>query len=372
MITAVSDSRHSSRKFLLALFLVTTGIYCHSQSVDRIKIEPDRDTLYPNMYSPKGNSGIISPYTHLNLTSAFEDKSANATIGIKGKKCIASISIKQSFAEKPKKVTLLSLEGLGKGTAAQFAYQYTLWNPSADFNHFDSIRNAYADRIKIPRDSINKRRSITYQDLDELAKDQLLNDHTVHWKHPLIFGISFSLDKTTFDYISDSASITPLQKDGINENFRFTFGTILSPSRILVLSYLYQDKYDYSEDPVNYFFPVGTNGAAFSKDVLIGSPHKKADNRIILEYRRTFFNKQANPSLALNPSISYLFNKKLIAFSFPVYFINYTKDNQVKGLQGGFELGILSKTDPLFTFSGFTAALFIAEPFDLYGLFKSK
>jgi hypothetical protein len=357
------------KKLLLILVLALIGADCFSQTPVDVSKGYDYNKLYSLTYNPTGHSSIVTPFTQLNFTSTFKDQEATATIGAKKGKSAFSIFIKQPFSEKPKKVTPISLDGLGNGTSIEFSYQFSTWKPQADFDTFDKIRNQYAKQIgKITREEIN---SITYGDLDSASKEKLEELKAIKWKHPFIAGISYSLGKAGFDYLSDSASVTPLQMPGLNQNIRFTVGTIISGSQVLAFSYILQYKYN-TGDPVSYIFPVGANGASFSKDVIVGKPERGIDSRVSVEYRLTIFNKDTKPSLAINPSISCLFNKKMLSFNLPIYFLNYTEEKENKGLQGGVELGILSKTNPLFSFSGFTAAIFITAPFDMFGLFKSK
>ncbi len=361
------------KKIVLITFLVLTLIECFGQGKnDSIKNDSNKydiNVLYSKVYSPQGNTSIINPFTQLNLTSNFENQSASATIGAKWGKSAMSVFIKQPFKEKPKKATPLSLDGLENGTSFEFAYQFTLWNPDADLTAFERYRKKYMKKNNIKEDSA---KYITFADLDAASKKELKDSNKINWKIPVLFGLAYSAGKTSYNYITDSASINPLKLTGVNQNLRITIGTIIKSSQVLALSYVIQYKYS-SDNPVEYIFPLGTNGAAYTKEVVIGKPERKQESRIALEYRCTFFNKQNKPSLALNPSISYLVNQELLSIAIPIYFLNYTADKKTKGLQGGIALGYLSETDSWASFAeGLTAALFIAEPFDIYGLFKTK
>jgi hypothetical protein len=353
---------------VLIAFLVLSLIECFGQEKNDSN-KYDYNVLYPKVYSPQGNTSIINPFTQLNLTSDFENQSASATLGAKWGMSAMSVYIKQPFKEKPKKATPLSLDGLENGTSFEFAYQFTHWKPKEDLAVFESYRKIYMEKRNIKADSA---KYITFMDLDAASKKELEDMNAINWKKPVLFGLSYSAGKTSYNYITDSTSINPLKLTGVNQNLRITLGTILKSSQVLALSYIMQYKYS-SGDPVDYIFPVGTNGAAYTKEVVIGKPERKQESRIALEYRCTFFNKQNKPGLALNPSISYLVNQELLSIAIPIYFLNYTADKKSKGLQGGIALGYLSEIGPWASFDeGFTAALFIAEPFDLYGLFKTR
>ena len=320
--------------------------------------------VYSKFYNPSGNSGIVSPYTQVNLTSSFTDNLASATIGFKSGMSSGSILIKQPFTTKPQKVSLLSLDGLSAGTSVTISYQFTYWKPWADFHKFESVKGSFCKRTKNTSDP----RSITYQDLDAIAQDSLEKD--IHWGTPIIFGVSYSIGKAGFDYIVDSSSINPQNVTKVNQNVRITLGAMFNKAHILALIFTWQNQFD-AGDPISYSFPAGSNGARYNKDVIIGEPKLKVDQRLSLEYRHTFFSRNSIPSLGLNPSVTYAFNKNKLAVTFPVYFLNYGEGEKIKGLQGGVAVGYISSTKKFVNLKdGFSVSLFLSAPFDPMGIFK--
>lgn len=356
------------KKTILFLSAILFPFLAVSQVPDTNKMEIKEGynigRVYTKFYDPSGNSGFVSPYTQVNLTSSIADNLASATIGFKSGMSSGSIIIKQPFTNKPQKVSLLSLDGLTAGTSVTISYQFTHWKPSADFNKFESVKDSFCKRTQNTSDP----KSITYQDLDAIAQDSLEKD--IHWGTPIIFGISYSAGKADFSYILDSTSINPKNVTKVNQNVRITLGAMFNKAHILALIFTWQNQFD-AGDPVSYSFPVGSNGARYNKDVVIGEPKVKVDQRISLEYRHTFFNRNSIPSLGINPSVSYAFSKNQLAISVPVYFLNYGSGEQVKGLQGGIAVGYISSTQKFANLKdGLSVSLFLAAPFDPMGIFK--
>jgi hypothetical protein len=359
--------RESMKKKVLFFMAVLFHFLAVAQVTDPNKMEIKEGysaRVYSKFYTPSGNSGFVSPYTQVNLTSSIADNLASATIGFKSGMSSGSIVIKQPFTDKPQKVTLLSLDGLSAGTSATISYQFTHWKPWANFDRFEAVKKDFCKRTKDTTDP----RTITYQDLDAIAQDSL--EKYIHWGTPLIVGVSYSIGKAEFDYIPDSSSINPQNVTKLNQNFKVTFGAIFNKAHILALIFTWQNQFD-AGDPVSYSFPAGSNGARYSKDVVIGEPKLKVDERLSLEYRHTFFSHKSIPSLGLNPSISYAFLKNQLAITFPVYFLNYSEDNKVKGLQGGVAVGYITDTKKFANLKqGISANLFLSAPFDPMGLFR--
>ncbi len=107
-----------------------------------------------------------------------------------------------------------------------------------------------------------------------------------------------------------------------------------------------------------------------------GAPVKKYSTKLALEYRKGF-GKEGNISIAINPSITWIEQSKMLTLIAPVYIIRgQDKDGKAKGLQGGFSLGYAgcNTEKGLFTaFSdGFAAQVFVTAPFDLFGGLKSE
>lgn len=266
-------------------------------------------------------------------------------------------------------MTSFNQDGLQSGTAFKVSFQHTFWNPKIDFNKFDRVRNEYAKRKSITNDSL--RRAITLSDLDDSSYNQIVE--SMDFGVPILFGIAYGGAKNEIDYISDSSSIHPVNIVKFNQNFQVSLGFILSKSVVIAVSYTKEIKFSGADETSIFNFPSSIGNLTYQKEVGVGSPLRKDDNKFQFEYRKLFIKKGQGPSLAINPRFFYLTLKKSLNFELPVYFLRQSEDGKLKGLQGGFSLGYSSKISNSASFKqGFAASIFVAAPFDLFNLFRTK
>lgn len=237
----------------------------------------------------------------------------------------------------------------------------------------DSILIFYpVDIVHKDHDDIVAINNLSYAQLDSASQASFYNKVVVK---TFLLNASASFAKNKFDYIPDSFSIKPTSASKVNQSYNVAAGVILNPSNtklisVLALSYVLSKSYQTPGDPVDYTFPIGTNGANYTEKVAIGIPSNKLSSRVSLEWRRRFQSIAIIKDLAISPSASYLFDKHSLAVSMPIYFLQYKENGKFAGLQGGVNLGYLTKTDHLAKFSdGFNASIFIAAPFDLFSGF---
>jgi hypothetical protein len=274
-------------------------------------------------------------------------------------------TLKQSFSSKPKRSTLLKLDGLANNTSLELGYQYIAWHPQADYNKFNEIRKDYATRKKITAESDIK--TITLQDLenDPVAKQQLENKHVTNFGTPLLLGATYLVGRNDVDYITDNGSVQPLNRTTLNHTLRLSAGLLLNSSSFLTFSVNFQNLFDL-DDPVTYSFPVGTNGARLSKDVVVGTPTLTTRQQFKLEYRRSFLNKDSEPNFSISPSFSLITVTQKFTIELPIYLLRATKDDKFVGLQGGVTLAYASPISTLAQFGqGLGVSVFVAAPFQL-------
>lgn len=388
------------------------------------QITPDKDfrKIAEETYSPAKKSSLLNTLSQLNLTSDFGDEEATGTISVTDKRgTYFSLYLSQSFDEKPKIVNPVNLEGLQSNSSFELAVQKVLWNPAFRAgNNFETIRDEWAKRTYhlvsseytlAELDSVETRledsamklklkelkliwtdanetakktalideisgfmlRSVGIGDMDETARDAIKKDNSIDWGRPVLLGVAFGLGSVNYDYISDSFALKPEELKGANFNLRFSIGMYVNTSDILAVSYILENKFK-AGDPVNFSFPVGTT-TTFNKDVIITKPSTQIDHRFKLEYRANWY-KEGVPLLGLNPQLSYYTSKEILALEVPIYFLNFKKDDVVKGLQGGISFGVLhqfKKGDERDkSLKDFAVSAFIAAPFETLGLFKTR
>jgi hypothetical protein len=372
----VSDLLHKqtnaqNMKIIISLFCLFILSYsCYAQLPDEVQKKVN-NKVDKQTYSPQGKSSIISAYSNLNFTSTFEDESASATLGFRLGSSSLSGYFEQPFKEKPKKVTLFNQDGMGDGTSIKLAFQHTIWNPKANIQKWEKVRDAFCNdpKNKIKKDSC---KFVTLSQLDEKTQKDLVRD-VIDFGTPVLIGFAIGFAKSEFDYIIDSMALKPENTTMINKNFRFSVGLLMKKSRLLALSYTYEVKHEAADDPNTFTFPVPGSTLSYSKDVTIGKPAEKKDSRIRLEYRAVFTNSEGEQALAINPMFYYTTNKKSATIELPFYFLNYKKDDKVQGLQGGINVAYTTKlknsTD---TKDKFGISLFISAPFSLLDLFSTK
>jgi hypothetical protein len=319
-------------------------------------------------YSPTVRSSVISSYSDLRLKSDFGDESASATLGFSLDQSSISAYFEQPFKEKPKQVTFFNQEGLQTGTTFKVAFQHTFWNPEIDFAKFDAVRNEYAKRNNIT--DPQKIRELTLADFDKIANSEIAD--YMDFGTPVIFGISYGGSKNEINYIQDSSSLAPLNTLKLNQSIQISLGLVLAKSEIIAISYTKEIKFKGADETSVFNFPLPGSNLTYQKEVGIGNPVRKEDNKFQVEYRKLFFKKGVESSLAINPRAFYLTSEKSINLEIPIYFLNYSEEGKVKGLQGGFSIGYSSKLNgSVDVIKGFGVSIFVAAPFDLFNLFKT-
>jgi hypothetical protein len=335
------------------------------------KIEANK-RIQSSLFTPNANSSIISTYSDIRLKSDFGDQSASATMGFTLGQSSLSFYFEQPFEDKPKKVTFFNQNGLQAGTAFKIAFQHVFWKPDTDmkgFNKIEEIKNVYAKNNHIT-DS-QKIREIAIGDMDDISYAKALEEMRIGT--PVLFGLSFSGAKNNIDFLTDSLSIKPLNQVKLNQNLQVAFGLMLKKGSVLALSYTRESKFKGADETSVFNFPITGSAATYQKEAGVGSPKKILENKFQLEYRKLFVEPGVGPSFAINPRIFYLTSNKSFNFELPVYCLRFSEEGKVKGLQGGFSLGYSSKLTKVNNLKdGFAASIFVAAPFDLFNLFKTK
>lgn len=357
-------------KIIIINWLFLLPIFAFSQPIlTNFQKERAKTQLESRIYSPTDRGTIVSTYSDLRLKSDLGDKSASATLGFSLGQTSISTYFEQPFQEQPKKVTFFNQDGLQSGTAFKISFQHTFWHPKMDFNNFDRVRNDFANRKSIINDTL--RREITLSDLDDTAYNRVVE--SMNFGVPILIGIAYGGAKNELDYISDSSSINPMNVVKFNQNIQISLGFILSKSVVIGISYTREIKFNGADKTSIFNFPRTGSNLSYEKEVGVGSPVRKDDNKFQFEYRKLFIKKGQGPSLAINPRLFYLTSKKTLNFELPIYFLRQSEDGKLKGLQGGFSIGYSSKINKSTSFQqGFASSIFVSAPFDLFNLFRTK
>lgn len=345
------------------------------------------------VYNPavnSSNSVVASPISQLALKAKSGEQEASATISIPVATYLQlSAVLKQTFTDKPARITPLSLDGLDQGSAAIFSLQVKDLGPrlndirqrlrSGDrsiFTAFDAVRTAYAARKGIT--TAQAIRELTYQsirdDLTEAEKRQLY-DVALLRPQPLLAGVSASFGNVHYDYVADLTAQAPSELTGVNRNFRGYIGWVLSYNSVVAASYTYQRKYQPVADaPVSFSYAYSaTAGTSLTKDVYLGTPALATENRFSVEWRQLFSQPATGlATLGLIPSVHLLATSKKIATNLTVYILQVDDENKPKGLQGGAAFGYLTTAD--YTWQpfakGVTAEVFISAPLNIFDFSK--
>lgn len=355
-------------KRILLLIMVFVALNAVAQDMSALKTKVKEQTE-STIYTPGGKSSLISSFSDIRLKSDFGDESASATVGFSLKQSSLSFYFEQPFKEKPKKVTFFNQDGLQSGTSFKVAFQHTFWNPTADFNTFDRLRNEQARRNQIT--DTQQIRTLTSGDFDPDLYTAFLR--SVDFKTPVLFGISFAGAKNAIDYLPDSSATKPSSETNLNYSVAASLGFVLAKSDIIAFSYTREVKYQGADETSVFNFPVPGSSTTYLKEVGVGPINKTDENKFQAEYRRLFFRKSGNVSLALNPKIFYLTSKKSFNIELPVYFLTFSEEEKIKGLQGGFSIGYSTKLRGENSFkNNFGVSIFVSAPFDLFNLFTTK
>lgn len=213
--------------------------------------------------------------------------------------------------------------------------------------------------------------NLPYSSLDEEHKKMFRTYLKGQRKKVAFFNLKGGAEKNSFSYLSDSSDIHPVSIEKQNSFLKIGFGFFINWNHVqsaLGINYQMSDVYENDADQISYSFPVGLNGASYSKDIQIGAPVHSINNKVSIEWRFNFTDIGPLDNFAISPNLSYAIEKNAISFNMPLYFLkNKDSEGKIKGLSGGVNFSYSSKLDPgLIAFKdGFKANIFIAVPFDL-------
>lgn len=224
---------------------------------------------------------------------------------------------------------------------------------------------------KLTKDDIYYINNMPYSSLDDEHKKMFRTYLKGQRKKIAFLNLRGGAEKNSFSYLSDSSDIYPVSVEKQNSFLKVGFGFFINWRRIqsaLGFSYQMSDVYENDSDPISYNFPVGSNGARFNKDIQIGAPVHKINNKVSIEWRINFTDIGPLDNFAVSPNLSYAIEKNAISFNVPLYFLkNRDSDGKINGLSGGVNFSYNSKLEPTLSTlkDGFKANIFVAVPFDL-------
>jgi hypothetical protein len=206
---------------------------------------------------------------------------------------------------------------------------------------------------------------------------KMLRKGIIKINSPWILNLKYSISKATFDYITDSLSLSPLSDSKLNRGLTASVTKQTKTGGTWSFVFQYQYVFKSSDDTYQYNFPIGNKGLSTLKEVSIGTPTAKPDPKLTIDYRELILDGDETPVLGINPSLSYLCNSSKINLQVILYFINNKSSDKITGLQGGVKIGYLNTTNDFLgsNFLNFRSdkmylQLFLSTPFDIFGLTK--
>ncbi|CAG5068176.1 hypothetical protein DYBT9623_00905 [Dyadobacter sp. CECT 9623] len=318
------------------------------------------------------NAGTVSNLPSISLTSLFSDTQAEAKFSVNAGESLFNIGLSQSFSEKPGSATFLDLEGITTGTTFSVAWQRTIGRtliptklPITDLRKFIEVKQKVRERKKI--DPAN---DVTFLDMDEADKKELIEAGAINldaFETPWIFTARFSASRVGFDYITDSLAARPSAATRVGKNFNLAFSKFKNLYTYYSFSYGLVVNYASGSDVLDYSFPVGTNGHAFTSEVTYGAPAKSIGSRIKAELRQ-MITRDRVPVLGLNPSVTWIVKSEKLNLDIPVYFLTKREDGNFNGLQAGIKIGYTSR----FNDSFFKDMVDLKSQKVYFGLFVTK
>ena len=325
-------------------------------------------------FTPFGSSALSNVLSNISLSSALKE-GENGKIELKytSKKWLTlGLTADQKIGKNDKKATPFDiLDGISPGTTIKFNLQKMFWDPlltKEDFDAFDKAANSYAKRTK------QDRRGVTYNDIirgeDAIEISQL---KAINLKQPMFFNIEASLIKNEFKFATDSFSLATNEVTHVTPSLSVFFGKPLSISSFISIGYTYMETYEAS-DELTFTSDFGSSDNAYSRTMSFGTPTKKTDSKINLEWRKAFSGKKTI-ACGTGATISYGFSSKKFALGVPLYFVNSKDDNgKPTGLQGGIRFGYSTSTKKGESSSfrdGFVAQLIVTAPFNVFENLKN-
>lgn len=366
-------------RFVLPVLVALTGQFVYAQGSITLTPEEQQGVLTKNAKSvnPALQSAPISALSSVNLASLFNDTRAEIKVALTTPRSVFNVGVAQSFSSKPKIAKLFDATGLSTGTTFSLAWQTRLGNiivpkttPIRDLARFNAIKSEY--RRKKGLDSTTP---ISLEMLDDEYRAKVLNSNVVDltaFASPVLFSVQFSASRVGFDYIPDASATQPSSTNQTNKSFSLGLSRFASLDVYYALSYTISYVYQSGEDVITYSFPVGTQGLSYTKDVTVGEPIERVENRLKAELRQLFRRSDDTPMLGINPNISALFRGEKINVDVPVYFITNDDKGLFNNLQAGFRIGYTSPWDDSFlrdlgslNSDKMYFSLFLSKPFSI-------
>ena len=358
---------------LFLFILLTSSVF--AQTINDPVSDSAKIVSLKKANSPQKQKNNFAPFGGSNLSNVLSNVSLSSTLntGQNGKVELAyttkkywtfGISADQKIGKNDSVATPFDLNGLSNGTTVGFNIQKMFWKPkmsTKDFSLFIKIKEEYAKTKGVDA------RTVTFNDIkDGGTKEQKKQLKHIYLKQPFVINVKGSFTKTQFNYATDSVSLAQISNSYITPNASISLIKFIT-NGFLSVNYTYSEYYKAS-DNVDFYSPFGTSGNYYSQSVIFGEPTKESDNKVNVEFKKSFYNKNEKMSFAIDPSVLYAINTKKVAVYLPVYFINGL-DNKGKpnGLQGGINFGYLTSTNQISSFKdGFGAQLIVTLPFDVF------
>ena len=366
-------------RFFFFLLIALTGQLAYAQSSINLSPEGQQAVLTRNAktINPALQSAPISALSSINLISLFNDTRAEIKVALTTPRSVFNVGVSQSFSSRPKIAKLFDATGLSTGTTFSLAWQTRLGNtivprrqPIRNQARYDELRNEYRQKK-----GFDPAMAVTFDMLDDEYRTKLLSGNVIDvraFESPVLLSVQFSASRVGFDYIPDATATQPLSSNQTNKSFSLGLSKFTSLDVYYALSYTIAYIYQSGDEVITYSFPVGTQGLSFAKDVTVGEPTERIENRLKAELRQLFRRSDGTPILGINPNISALFRGEKINVDVPFYFITKDDKGLFNNLQAGFRIGYTSKWDDSFLrdFGSLSSdkmyfSLFLSKPFSI-------
>lgn len=323
------------------------------------------EELRKGSFTPFGGSGLSNIISNISVVSTFnEGQNAKAELKFSKNDWSAfGITIDQKITKGTSIATPIDLiNGLSSGTKVGFNIQHGSWNAklkNQDRKKLNTLLNQYAKRTKKERASLND---------EDIQKNGTIRERIrlrkISMRSPVFFNVQAFMEKTSFTYATDSIKLTSIESNYITPS---VIGSLMIPkihsNSFWILNYSFSQNYNAGSD-ITLSQPFGTTKNYVNQSVTFGEPTKATSNKLSVEWRKGFINRDGKLSFVIDPSVLLNFAKNRLTVTCPVYLIPGQVDKaKIAGLQGGFLLGWSSGG----SFSdNFGAQLFVSAPFDIF------
>lgn len=337
---------YKSILFAILFSLLSVSLYGQEESLNSTdKASLRKDSLFPALLDPTGESGAQAPNPKFRLEATTEGQKAVGSIGYNFGDLSISGNLSTERSEEGKEVYPVDLGGLSGDAELGITLQYMCWSPTYNsaklqpiFQQFTQITNHKgAVSMMSIKDTIAARKKslLTSQDTMIVKRlEGLLHDinEAVDWGPVWVFSLSGEIARNNVDYLT--ANYTPQDSTGTLYSLSAELGVLFDPIGYVGITWKYNRDFD-GGDVCEYFLPVDTANANIVKSHKLSKSVPEFSNKDILqaEYR-----KYISEHIGVAVRFDYALREKEWGVDVPIYFLQ----DKSGGLSGGVRLGYTS------------------------------